>query len=226
MWICQTRNQIPRSDYWAEQNMNGPRKTQGTSRLASATKPHGSMTISRIHRILPIFCTKLLKNSMTTTQPHKERSALALGTTPTWCLWRTKNENVLQSSVNPTRFRRKILSPNRRICLRRGRHTLATGKESTLSTQMLKTKNSPNCLLLGNIHSYRTKLRHLWTRIIGNNEVISALVTISGLDKRTVHHPYRSCQPSVLESPSKPQPKNGKVACGFTRIWLWNPTCP
>jgi hypothetical protein len=95
MQIQERRNWILRSDHWVKQNTNGPRKTQGNSRLASTTKPNWSAIISRVHRILSILRTKLFKDSMTTIRPHKEKPALALGSAPTWHVWRTKNKDVL-----------------------------------------------------------------------------------------------------------------------------------
>jgi hypothetical protein len=204
--------------------MHGSRKTQRNCRLASTTKPNWSMTILRVHWILSILCAELLKNSMPTTRPHKKGLSLALGTIPTRCLWRIKNKNVLQPSTNSTGFWKEVLPLNRCIGLRRGHCTLAAGNEPTLRPQTLKTKKSSDCILLSNVHSHRMKLQHLWKRTVSNNEVVSALMTIPGMDERTIYHPYWPCQPSILESASKPQSKNSKMACGPTRIQLRNST--
>jgi hypothetical protein len=171
-----------------------------------------------------VLCAKLLKNSVTTTWPHKERFGLALGTTPTWRFQGTKNKNVLQPSTNPTRFQEKVLSSNRHISLQHGRHTLTMGKESTPYPQILKTKKPPNRILLSNVHPHRIKLWHLQKGTAGNNEIIGTLATISRMDKGTVHHPHWPRQPTVLESVSKSQLKNSEMACRPTRVRLWNPT--
>jgi hypothetical protein len=183
--------------------MYGPRKTERNCRLAGTTKPNWSVTIPRIHQVLSILCTKLLKNSVTTARSYEERTSLAMEMTPTWCLWRTKNQDVLQPSINSTWLQREILPLNRCIGLRCGRHTLTKGKGSTL-TQTLKTKNSSNCVLLSNVHSHGMKLWHLWMRTISNNKIISTLATIPRMDERTIHYPYRPCQPPILEGTSKP----------------------
>jgi hypothetical protein len=132
MRICQRRNRVPRSYYQEEQDTHGPRKTKRDCRLASTTKSDGSTTIPRIYRLLLIFCTKLLKDSPTTTWSHEERSSLALGMTPIWRFWRTEDKNVLQPSANPIGLREEVLSPNRCIGLWHGCRTLAIGKEPTL----------------------------------------------------------------------------------------------
>jgi hypothetical protein len=57
-------------------------------------------------------------------------------------------------------------------------------------------------------------------KTISHNKVTGTLVTILGMDKRTIHHTNWPRQPSILESPQKPQLKNGKMACRFARIQL------
>jgi hypothetical protein len=63
--------------------------------LASVTKPNWSMTIPRVHRILSILCTELLKNHATVTGSYKKGPGLALEMIPTWCLWGTEDKDVL-----------------------------------------------------------------------------------------------------------------------------------
>jgi hypothetical protein len=184
--------------------MYGPGKTQRDCRLASTTKSNRSTIISRLHRLLLIFRTKLLKDSTTVTRSYEERTSLALETTPTWCFRRTKDKNVLQPGANPTRLQKEILPPNGCIGLWCGRRTLTTGKESTLYPEKLETKTPPNRLLLSNVHSYRMKLWHLWERTTSHNEVTRTLATILRVDKRTIYHPHWPHQPLVLESTPKP----------------------
>src|ERR1700678_4271851 len=72
MRLCKRRNRLPRRDRWEEQNTHGPHETQGSRRLDSPPYPNRSTTIPRLHRLLPIFRPKLLKNCPSTTRPHKE----------------------------------------------------------------------------------------------------------------------------------------------------------
>jgi hypothetical protein len=131
---------------------------------------------------------------------------------------------VLQPSVDTTRLQRTILPPNGCIGIRRGRHTLATGKNLTLPDKMNKTSHTPGGILLGNVHSHRAELRHIRKRTTGDNEIISALATIPRMDQRTVYHPNGPCQLTILEIAKEPQPKNSEMARRPTRIRLRNPT--
>jgi hypothetical protein len=108
---------------------------------------------------------------------------------------------VLQPSTNPTKFHRKILPLNWCVHIRHGHRALAEGKELSTSMKTCKTKNPSNHILLGNIHTYGMKLWHLWTGATSHNEIPNTLVTIPGLDERTIYNTNWPCQPPVLESP-------------------------
>jgi hypothetical protein len=62
------------------------------------------MTIPRVHRILPIFCAKLLKNRTTSIGPNKERTSMEMGPSPTQSVRGTQNVNVLQPSIDTTKL--------------------------------------------------------------------------------------------------------------------------
>jgi hypothetical protein len=42
-----------------------------------------------------VLCTQLLKNCVTTPRLNKEKPAIVMGETLTWCIRRTQNEDVL-----------------------------------------------------------------------------------------------------------------------------------
>ena len=130
-------------------------------------------------------------------------------------------------STNATWFQQEVLPPSQCIGIWHGRHTLTRGKTYLPFTpQMHKTSTEPNSILFSNIHTSWKKLQHLWKRTTGNNEISSPLMTISRMDEGTLHDPYWSCQPTILEVTKESQPTNCMMACRPPRIWLWNQTYP
>src|SRR5712671_1049058 len=176
---------IPRSGIGKQHNPNGPHQNQGSSRMAIPEKPHGCSLILRIHWILPILHPQLFTRRTTFTRPDKESDPVDLGRGPNKGLRNPKNAHVHETSANPTAIRQAICTPHRRISIWRGRHTLTRGRHQP--TKTLKTPPPPDCLLFGDVHADRKKLRHLRTRTASNHQSLTTLETTPRLDATSLH---------------------------------------
>src|SRR5580658_517032 len=115
---------------------------------------------------------------------------MALGKGTNRSIRRTEIPHVQKPSINATRLRAKILSPNGRIGIRRGRRTLAGGRKITITLKTSETNSTPQWLLLSHVHPTRKELRHLRKGTASRDEIPWTLEAISRLDKRTIHNPH------------------------------------
>src|SRR6266850_7946450 len=101
---------------------------------------------------------------------------------------RTENENVRSTSTSTTQLRQKVLLTSRRIGFRRGHRTLAGGRTFHPFTLKTTKTHTPSCgILLSNLHTHRTKLRHLRTRTTGRDEKPLTLAPLPRMDQRTIY---------------------------------------
>ena len=89
MQIQKERDRIPETNYQQQCSPDGPQEAERSCRLAYTMKPYGNMPISRFHRILSVFCPKLLRHCTTSLRSHKEIDSVALGKTLPQSVWRT-----------------------------------------------------------------------------------------------------------------------------------------
>src|SRR5258708_7603636 len=83
MHLQAKRDRLPRSHSGARYTKNGPKKDTRGSRLVPANHHYRSTPIPRVHQILSILYSKLLKNRTTPPRSHKKDDPMALGRTPT-----------------------------------------------------------------------------------------------------------------------------------------------
>ena len=130
-----------------------------------------------------------------------------------------ESTNVRSASPNPTQLREKVLPSSQCLSARRGRRTLTRGRNyNSFLVKATKTSLTPHCVLLGNFHSHRTKLRYLQQGTASCDESTLPLETISSLDQRTLHDLNRPCKPHVLESSQETRPKTCPLACRPGRV--------
>src|SRR6266850_102392 len=103
---------------------------------------------------------------------------------------RIENQDVRGTSIITTQLRQEILLTSRCIGFRRGHHTLAGGRTFyPFTPKMTKTYTSPCGILLSNIYTHRTKLRHLRMRTTSCDEESPTLAPLPRMDKRTIYDP-------------------------------------
>src|SRR6266850_8159122 len=104
-------------------------------------------------------------------------------------LRRTKNQDVHGTSIITTQLQQEVLLTSRCIGFRRGCHTLAGGRTfHPFTSKTTKTHTSSCGILLSNIHTHRTKLRHLRTGITGCDEESPTLAPLPRMDERTIYN--------------------------------------
>ena len=132
--------------------------------------------------------------------------------------------HVLLTHPHTTQLWKTILSPNRHISIWCGCHTLARGW--TPCNSLSETKITSNCILLHHLHTHQTKLQHLRMGTFSHHESTYPLATLLGVDENSIYHPYRPCQPPILEISPKTEPLYSTLACWPPRIWLCHQTYP
>jgi hypothetical protein len=81
-------------------------------RLATSEDTYRYTKIPRIHRILPLLHTELLKNSKTSPRSDEESCSMELGPHTNASIRRTENKNVPKSSPDAARLQQEVLSSN------------------------------------------------------------------------------------------------------------------
>ena len=149
---------IPRSSARERHHSDGPNQNQRCRRLAATPNSERRTSLSRFHRLLPIFRPQLLDDRPTPNRTHKESGTLPLGNTPKESVRDAQNTYVSTTNPTPTRLQETLLPCNRRFSLRRRSRTL-TGGRVTPSHQ--KTNPTPHSLLLSYLHPDGKELRYL-----------------------------------------------------------------
>ncbi len=122
------RNRLPGCHCRTRHAKDGPKKDTRSGGLVPTDHCHWSMTIPRIHRVLPILHPELFKNHLTPPRSHKENDPMALGWASVQGLQNPKNPNVSKTRTSPTKLCKTFLSPNWCLCIWRGCHTLASSR--------------------------------------------------------------------------------------------------
>ena len=226
MCIWTGRNRLPRCHCRKKSAKDGSQENQRCSWLENPHKSHRNSPVLRIYWILLLFHTQLLQNCTTTLRPYKEGYSMEMDRLPFQGLWRIEDAHVPATGPYSNRLSETLLPPSRCLCLWPGGCTLTGGKIIPHPSKTLKTSTTSHCILLSHFYTYRTQPQHLWARTTSCDAVPSALETIPGLDKGTLHHPHWPQKLAILEVPSKAQQTNSKMACRPAGIWLWNPVHP
>ena len=165
---------IPRRHPKCRNSTNGPNKDKRNRRLATPKERQGRPSLPRIHRVLPILCPQLLKNRTPPHRTNKENNPIPLERATNQSLRNPQNTDVCQTDPKTTRLHQTLLPGHGRFSLRRGSRTLTGGRNKPKNTQNHET---PNRILLSNIHPNRTKLRHLRKGTAGGHESPAPLET-------------------------------------------------
>ena len=222
MQVQEGRNRVLRSHSQTEHPPYGPKETQSCCGIANSKEPHEHSTVFRIHRILLILCPKLLQNCTTIIGPYEENNSMALRDEARKSIQKAKKTYVQKSGADTTWLWKEILSINWHIGIWRGHHTLTRGRKITIPYKASQTNTISHRLLLGHLHTSGKKLQHLRKGTASHDKITWTLEAILGMDKRTVHNPYRSRQPTILESPKEPQSINSTLACRSPGVQLWD----
>ncbi len=136
MRLQTTPYQLLRSSSSKWHSTNGTGKGQQSERMETPMKCHRSMTVPRIHRLLPIFHPRLLPNRSTPTGPYKAHNTMALESGSTKCLRRTMRQNVRKTCITTAKLRENLLPANWCVGVWCGHCTLTRGRVQELKTQM------------------------------------------------------------------------------------------
>src|SRR5713226_2703679 len=128
MCLRTERNRLSRHYRRTGNAKNGSQKDTRSSRLVPADHRYRSTPIFGVHRVLPLFYPKLLKDRPTTPRPYKEDNPMALGQTPIRGVRNFEDPHVSKTCITPAQLRKTLLPPNRCLRIWRGRHILASGR--------------------------------------------------------------------------------------------------
>ena len=161
----------------------GSKETTCSPQLPNAPKRNRHQSIPRIHWVLPIFHQKLFSHRLTTISPYEKISNLPLGESRTRSIQQNPYHYVSGPSLMTTWLSKEILSPNGRICIRHGSHTLIGGRHLyPITHQIQETSHSPHCFFFSYLHTNQMKLWHLWKRTTSCDKSPGTLETLSGMD--------------------------------------------
>jgi len=104
MRIPKMRNQLSRSNHWEQHDKSGSNQVERHHRLDNPYHTNTDPKIPRIHRLLQILYTKLLKNCMTFTGSYKESHPMNMGSQTQMHFRGTKNPNVCHTSTVSTKL--------------------------------------------------------------------------------------------------------------------------
>jgi hypothetical protein len=168
---------IPRCHPKHRNSTDGPNKDKRDRRLATPKEREGCPSLLRIYRVLPILCPQLLKNRTPPHRTNEENNPIPLERTTNQSLRNPQNTDVRQADPKTTRLHQTLLPGHGHFSLWRGSRTLTGGRNKPKNTQNHET---PNCILLSDLHPNRTKLRHLREGTAGSHESSAPLETSPG----------------------------------------------
>jgi hypothetical protein len=128
---------------------------------------------------------------------------------------------VLTTHTPTTRLHQAILPRHGCLGIRRGSRTLTGGR---LKPAHQTTYTTPHRILLSNLHSYRTELRHLREGTPRGHEGPRTLETAPCRNRNPRPSTHGPCQPHLLESPQKGKSEGSTLVLGAARIQPTNQT--
>jgi hypothetical protein len=127
MHVRTTLHRISRSTSEQRNSTHGRCQSRKSPQMAPSFKHHRSPQIPWIHRLLPVFHKRLLKDRKAPTPPHAQLDPLALERRTTTSLQKVTRLNVPTTSPQTTRLHQTLRGVHRRISIWRGSYTLTRG---------------------------------------------------------------------------------------------------